>query len=88
MSETWNFKCLKCEQESEERLNKGDNVLLNTLKNVDAIKSLLDEDDLGYIEVSIMSMGTEPISFLMEHYGDEHDVVVYSEYGKIRRVEK
>lgn len=31
-------------------------------------------------------MGTGPIAFLMEHYGEGHDVVVESEYGEIKRI--
>lgn len=84
MSKLWRFTCLKCDEETEEGLN--DNILLNVLRHVDTIKSLLDSDDSGYIEISIMGKGTEPIDFLMEHYGDGHDVVVRSEYGEIKRV--
>ena len=87
MSESWHFKCLKCDEENEDGLNHGDKILLNALRHVDTIKSLLDSDESGYIQVSIMGMGMEPISFLMEHYGEGHDVVVYSEYGKIKRVD-
>lgn len=87
MSETWHFKCLKCDEENEDGLNHGDKILLNTLRRVDAIKSLLDSDEFGYLQISIIGLGTEPISFLMEHYGEGHDVVVYSEYGKIKRVD-
>lgn len=78
---------MKCDEENEYGLNHGDKILLNALRHVDTIKSLLDSDDSGYIQVSIMGMGTEPIAFLMEHYGEEHDVVVYSEYGKIKRID-
>ena len=87
MSEAWHFKCLKCEERNEESLNRGDKILLNVLENVDTIKSLLESDESGYLEISIMSMGTEPITFLMEHYEDEHDVVVESEYGDIIRLD-
>lgn len=87
MSETWHFKCLKCDEDNEDGLNHGDKILLNVLRHVDTIKSLLDSDESGYLQVSIMGRGTEPISFLMEHYGEGHDVVVYSEYGKIKRVD-
>ena len=86
MSKIWHFKCLKCDENNEDGLNHGDKILLNVLKNVDTIKSLLDNDEYGYLEISI-GMGTEPITFLMEHYGEGHDVVVYSEYGEIKRVE-
>lgn len=86
MSEIWHFKCLKCGEHNEDGLNHGDKTLLNVLAHVDAIHSLLDRDESGYIEVSIMGVGTEPIAFLMEHYGEGHDVVVYSEYGKIKRI--
>lgn len=87
MSESWHFKCLKCDEENEDGLNHGDDILLNVLRHADAIKSILDSDESGYLQVSIMGMGTEPISFLMEHYGEEHDVVVCSEYGKIKRID-
>jgi hypothetical protein len=83
MSESWYFKCLKCDD-----LNHGDKILLNVLRHVDAIKSLLDSDESGYLQISIIGMGTEPIAFLNEHYGEGHDVVVYSEYGKIKRVDR
>lgn len=86
MSKTWYFKCLKCDKENEDGLNHGDKILLNVLRHIDTIKSLLVSDESGYLQVSIMGIGTEPIAFLMEHYGDGHDVVVYSEYGKIKRV--
>lgn len=87
MSESWHFKCLRCDEENEAGLNHGNEILLNVLRHVDAIKSLLDNDESGYLEISIMGMGTESIAFLMEHYGEEHDVVVYSEYGKIKRID-
>lgn len=87
MSESWHFKCLKCDEENEVGLNHGDKVLLSVLRQVDTIKSLLDNDEFGYLQISIMSMGTEPITFLNEHYGEGHDVVVYSEYGRIKRVD-
>jgi hypothetical protein len=86
MSKSWHFKCLKCEERNEESLNHGDKILLNVLEHVDEIRSILGSDERGYLEVSIMSMGTEPISFLMEHYEEEHDVVVESEYGDIKRI--
>jgi hypothetical protein len=86
MSEAWHFKCLKCEERNEESLNRGDKILLNVLEHVDTIKSLLDSDEFGYLEVSIMSMGIEPITFLMEHYEEEHDVVVENEFGDIKRI--
>lgn len=86
MSELWRFKCLKCDEEHEDGLNHGDEILLNVLRHVDTIKSLLDSDELGYINVTIMGIGTAPIDFLMEHYGDEHDVVVCSGYGEIKRI--
>jgi hypothetical protein len=86
MSEIWYFKCLRCDEKTEEGLNHGDKILLNVLNHVDTIKSLLDSDESGYIEISIMGRGMEPIDFLMEHYGEGHDVVVYSEYGEIKRV--
>ena len=86
MSKTWYFKCLECDEQNEDGLNHGDKILLNVLRQIDTIKSLLDSDESGYIQISIMGIGTEPISFLMEHYGDGHDVVVCSEYGKIKRV--
>ena len=88
MSESWHFKCLNCDKENEDGLNHGDKILLYALRNVDTIKALLEGDETGYIQISIMGMGIEPISFLMEHYGEEHDVVVRSEYGKIKRISK
>jgi len=87
MSETWRFKCLRCDEENEDGLNHGDEILLNALRHVDTIKSLLDSDESGYLQISIMGIGTEPIAFLMEHYADEHDVVVFSEYGNIKRID-
>ena len=87
MSEIWHFKCLRCDEHNGDGLNHGDKILLNVLKHVDMIKSILDSDEDGYIEISIINHESEPISFLMEHYGDGHDVVVYSEYGKIKRVD-
>lgn len=87
MSETWHFKCLRCDERNEDGLNHGDNILLNVLRHANTIKSLLDSDESGYLEISIVSRGTEPITFLMEHYGDGHDVVVESEYGDIKRVD-
>jgi hypothetical protein len=86
MSEAWHFKCLKCEERNEESLNRGDKILLNVLEHVDTIKSLLDSDGSGCLEISITSMGVEPITFLMEHYEEEHDVVVESEFGDIKRI--
>lgn len=86
MSEIWRFKCLKCDEESECGLNHGDKILLNLLKHVDAIKSLLDNDKDGYIELSILGSGSEPIGFLTAHYGEGHDVVILSEYGKIKKI--
>lgn len=86
MSKSWHFKCLACEERNEESLNKGDKALLSVLEHVDDIRSLLGSDEAGYIEISILGMGTGGITFLMEHYGDGHDVVVESEYGDIRRV--
>jgi hypothetical protein len=85
MSEIWYFKCLKCDEKNEDGLNHGDKILLNVLRHVDTIKSLLDSDEFGYLQISMMGIGTEPIDFLMEHYGGGHDVVVCSEYGKIKR---
>ena len=87
MSKIWRFKCLKCDKETEDGLNHGDKILLNLLRHVDMIKALLDSDESGYIEISIMSSGTEPIDFLMEHYGYGHDVVIHSEYGDIERTD-
>ena len=86
MSEKWHFECLSCGERSEEGLNHGDGILLNVLEHVCTIRSLLDSDEYGYLEISMASAGTEPITFLMAHYGDGHDVVVRSEYGTIRRV--
>ena len=87
MSKIWYFKCLKCDEYNADGLNHGDKILLNVLKHVDTIKSLLDNNESGYLEISIMGMGMVPITFLMEHYGEGHDVVVYSEYGEIKRVD-
>ncbi len=87
MSEFWYFKCLKCDEKNKDSLNHGDKILLDVLRHIDAIKSLLDSDESGYLEISIMNIGTEPIDFLNEHYGEGHEVVVYSEYGKIKRVD-
>jgi hypothetical protein len=87
MSESWHFKCLKYDEENEDGLNHGDKILLNVLRYVDAIKSLLNSDESGYLQISIIGMRMEPIAFLNEHYGEGHDVVVYSEYGKIKRVD-
>ncbi len=87
MSEIWHFKCLTCDEKNYDGLNHGDKILLGVLRCVDTLKSLLDRDESGYLEISVMDIGTEPIDFLMEHYGEGHDVVVYSEYGKIKRVD-
>lgn len=86
VSEIWHFKCLKFEERNEEGLNHGEKILLNVLEHVDNIRSILGGDESGYLEVSILNVGTEPITFLMEHYGDVHDVVVESEYGEIIRI--
>jgi hypothetical protein len=86
MSESWHFKCLTCEERNEEGLDRGDKTLLNVLEHVDDIRSFLGSDESGYIEVSIIGIGTEGVAFLMEHYGEGHDVVVESEYGDIKRV--
>lgn len=80
MSEIWYFKCLKCDVENEEGMNHGDEILLNVLQQVDTIKNLLESNKEGWLELSIMGAGTEPIDFLMNHYGEGHDVVVNSEY--------
>ena len=87
MSEIWRFKCLRCDEQNEDGLNHGDKILLNVLRHIDTIKSLLDSDESGDLEISIIG-GTEPITFLMQHYGDGHDVVVESEYGKIKRIDE
>lgn len=87
MSEHWYFKCLTCGEYSENRLNHGDNILLNILGCVDIIKNLSDSDKYKYLEISILGKGSEPIDFLMNHYGEGHDVVVISEYGTIKGVD-
>jgi hypothetical protein len=86
MSEIWYLKCLKCGKGIEDGLNHGDKILLNVLEHVDDIRSLLGSDESGCIEVSVLGMGVIPIEFLMEHYGEGHDVVVESEYGEIKRI--
>ena len=86
MREIWYFKCLKCGKRIEEGLDHGDKTLLNVLEHVEDIRSALGGDETGLLEVSILGMGVVPIEFLMEHYGEEHDVVVYSEFGCIKRI--
>lgn len=86
MSEIWHLKCLKCEERNSEGLDHGSKILLNVLEHVDDIRSTLGGDESGFLEMSIIGMGTGPITFLMEHYGEEHDVVVESEYGQIKRI--
>jgi hypothetical protein len=86
MSEIWYLKCLKCDERNNEGLDHGDKTLLNVLEHVDDIRSTLGGDESGFLEISIIGMGTEPITFLMEHYGEGHDVVVENEYGDIKRV--
>lgn len=87
MTQIWHFKCVKCDKESEHGLNHGDEKLLNLLRHADEIKSLLDSDKSKCMEISIMNSGTELVDFLVEHYGSEHCVVVYSEYGDIIRAD-
>jgi hypothetical protein len=77
---------LACDERYEDSLNHEDNVLLNVLRQADTIKSLLDGDEDGYLEVSMMGMGTGPITFLMAHYGEGHRVVVEGEYGEIKSI--
>jgi hypothetical protein len=86
MSEIWNFKCLNCEERNNEGLDHGSKILLNVLEHIDDIRSILGDDESGFLEISIIGMGAEPITFLMDHYGEGHDVVVESEYGDIKRI--
>lgn len=86
MSEKWCFKCLECEQENYEGLNNRDKILLNVLEHIDDIRSILGNEEFNHVKISITNRGTEPIDFLMEHYGEGHDVVVKSECGQVRRV--
>jgi hypothetical protein len=86
MSEEWHFKCLECEQENHEGLNNGDKILLNVLEHIDDIRNILGSEESSSIQIAITNRGTEPIDFLMEHYGEGHDVVVKSENGQIKRI--
>jgi len=76
INKSW-FKCLKCDETNKDKLTDEDDILLNALRRADAIKDLLDSDESGYLQVSLMGIETmEPIDFLMEHYGKGHDVIV------------
>ncbi len=78
MSEYWTLKCNTCNIECEERVNHLEKVLLNVLQLSNEFKKIKDADSMNYIEIHVMSHGTQFVDFIVEHYG--HDIVVMSEY--------
>jgi hypothetical protein len=86
MSELWHFKCLNCEARNSEDLENGDKTLLGILEHIDDIRSILGGDESGFLEISIIGMGTDPVTFLMDHYGEGHNIVIESDNGQIKRI--
>lgn len=86
MSTYWDLYCTTCNEYADIDINHGDSVLLMALQVYPHVRSLLDMDKTGYLEVHIMGYGEAPFDFLREH--DGHTVQVKSEYGKVASLEK